>query len=130
MTSIALPIVFAADGASVGGETLLTDAGASVLVFASCAAAVGIELRGAYLAGEGNRSLLVAESSVIGDEPAVMRSRSLHIPEEAITYQRRLLLYDHLQAFQDLADRAGRRLGVDGLDAAALVLDPHLRIES
>lgn len=130
MTSIALPIVFAADGASVGGETLLTEAGASVLVLASCSAALGIELRGAYLAGEGNRSLLVAESSVIGPERAGMRSRSLHVAEEAITFQRRLLLYDHLQAFQDLGHRAGHRLGVDGLDAAALVLDPHLRIES
>ncbi|MGD9737321.1 MAG: hypothetical protein AB7V58_17190 [Solirubrobacterales bacterium] len=130
MTSIALPIIFASDGAAVGGETLLTEAGASVLVLASCSAALGIELRGAYLAGEGNHSLLVAESSVIGAQRAGLRSRSLEIAAEAITFERRLLLYDHLHAFQDLADRAGHRLSVDGLDAAASVLDPHLRIES
>jgi len=128
MTSISLPIVFAADGVSVGGETLLTEAGASVIVFASCSAALGIELRGAYLTGEGNPSLLVAESSVREGARAELRSRWLEIGEETMTFDRRLLLYDHLHAFQDLADRAGKRLGVDGLDAAAAVLDPHLRI--
>jgi len=129
MTSISLPIAFSVDGVAVGGETLLTEAGASVLVFASCSAALGIELRGAYLAGEDSPSLLVAESGVIGGDPAELGSRLLGGGEDALTYERRRLLYDHLQAFQDLADRAGHRLCVDGVDDAVAILDPHLRIE-
>jgi len=129
MAPIPLPISFVADGAAIGGETLVTEAGASVLVFTSTSAALGIELRGSYLEGEGSASVLVAESAVRGGEPAALGSRSLDVGEEALTFERRLLLYDHLQALQDLAERAGHRLGVDGIDAAAAALDPFQRID-
>lgn len=130
MARIMLPITFSADGAAVGCETLVTEAGASVLVFTSTSAVLGIELRSAYLEGEQNASVLVAASGVIGGEPAELRSRLLAVGEGALTTERRQLLYDHLQALQDLADRAGHQLGFDGLDAAAGNLDPHLRIGS
>lgn len=129
MAPVPLPITFLADGMSVGGETLVTEAGASVLVFTSTSAALGIEVRGAYLEGEGSASVLVAESAVIGGGPAALGSRSLKVGNEALTFERRLLLYDHLQALQDLASRAGYRLGVDGVDAAATALDPFQRID-
>lgn len=125
-----LPIAFSAGGAPIGGETLVTEAGASVLVFTSASAALGIELRSAYLEGERNASVLVADSGVIGGQAAELGSRLLALGEEALTYERRLLLYDHLQALQDLADRVGHRLAFDGLDEAARVLDPHQSIGS
>jgi hypothetical protein len=130
MARTALPITFSADGLPVGGETLVTEAGASVLVFTSASAALGIELRSAYLEGERSTSVLIADSGVIGGERAELRSRLLAVGEAALTTERRRLLYDHLQALQDLADRAGHRLAFDGLDAAAGYLDPHLRIRS
>lgn len=130
MARTALPITFSADGLPVGGETLVTEAGASVLVFTSVSAALGIELRSAYLEGERSASVLIADSGVIGGERAELRSRLLAVGEGALTTERRRLLYDHLQALQDLADRAGHRLGFDGLDAAAGDLDPHLRSRS
>jgi hypothetical protein len=74
--------------------------------------------------------VLIADSGVIGGERAELRSRLLAVGEGALTTERRRLLYDHLQALQDLADRAGYRLGFDGLAAAAGDLDPHLRIRS
>jgi hypothetical protein len=125
-----LPITFAAAGVPVGGETLVSEAGASVLVFTSASAALGIELRSAYLEGEGRKSVLVADSGVVVGGPAELRSRLLALGEGALTHERRSLLYDHLQALQDLAERADHRLGFGGLDAAAGELDPHLRIDS
>lgn len=128
MARISLPIRFSAEGTAVGGETLVTEAGASVLVFTSSSAAVGIELRSAYLEGERTGSVLVAESRLIGGDPAELRSRMLPLGGGALATDRRLLLFDHLSSLQDLAHRAGHHLGFDGLDAAACDLDPHLRI--
>ncbi|HET7445366.1 MAG TPA: hypothetical protein VFJ57_11970 [Solirubrobacterales bacterium] len=128
MARIVLPITFAADGLPVGGEALVSEAGPSVLVFTSASASLGIELRSAYLEGERSASVLVAESGVIGGEPAELRSRLLRVGESALTFERRALLYDHLQALQDLAERAGHQLALGGVDAAAGELDPHLRI--
>jgi hypothetical protein len=125
-----LPINFTLDGAPVGGETLFTAAGASVLVFTSTSAGLGIGLRSAYLEGERSASLLVAESGVIGGKSATLGSRFLAAGTDTLTAERRRVLYDHLQALQDLAERAGHRLGFDGVDAAADDLDPHLRIGS
>jgi hypothetical protein len=130
MVRAVLPITFAVDGVPVGGETLLAEAGASVLVFTSSSAALGIELRSAYLEGERCASVLVADSGVVGGGSAELRSRLLPAGEGALTFERRALLYDHLQGLQDLAERAGHRLGFGGLDEAAGALDPHLRIGS
>ncbi len=130
MALTALPITFTVDGTPIGGETLISEAGASVLVFTSTSAALGIELRSAYLEGEQSASVLVAESGVIGGEAAELRSRLLRVGEGALTFERRRLLYDHLQALQDLAARAGCRLGFDRLNGAVRALDPHLRIGS
>lgn len=130
MALTALPITFTVDGTPIGGETLISEAGASVLVFTSSSAALGIELRSAYLEGEQSASVLVAESGVMGGEAAELRSRLLGVGEGALTFGRRRLLYDHLQALQDLAARAGCRLAFEGLDAAARALDPHLQIGS
>lgn len=130
MVRTALPITFAVDDVPVGGETLISEAGASVLVFTSASAALGIELRSAYLEGERSAAVLVADSGVIGGGAAELRSRLLPLGEGALTFERRVLLYDHLHALQDLAGRAGHRLGFGGLDAAATELDPHQRIVS
>jgi hypothetical protein len=86
MTRYSLPIRFSVDGSPVGGETLVTEAGASVVVLASTSAALGIELRSAYLEGERNASVLVADSGVIGGEPAELSSRLLDAGEEPMTY--------------------------------------------
>jgi hypothetical protein len=130
MARTALPLTFSVDGVPIGGETLVAEAGASVLVFTSTSATLGIELRSVYLDGERTSSVLVGESGVTGGERAQLGSRLLALAEGTLTSERRRLLYDHLQAFQDLADRAGHRLGFDGVDAAAGSLDPHLRIGS
>ena len=130
MARTTLPISFSADGAPVSGETLASEACASVLVFTSTSAALGIELRSAYLEGERTESVLVAESGVLGGEQAQMGSRLLAVGEGVLTSERRRLLYDHLGALQDLADQAGHTLGFDGLDAASGDLDPHLRTGS
>lgn len=118
-----LPIAYRLGRRLVSGETTCLDAGGSVFVLTSCSAELGLELRGAYLAGERRGELLVAESGVLGGEPAQLSSRSLTDTEEAIVYQRRRLLYDHLVAVQDLAARGGMALAVDVPDAAVAALD-------
>jgi hypothetical protein len=119
-----LPISFTLEGRSLGGETLYTDAGAQVLVLTSCSAELGIELRSAYLGGEGCEELLVAESAVLDTDPAAFFTRRLESAAGAHTYERRRLLYDHLQRLQDLARGVGWELGFEGVDTAAAVLDP------
>jgi hypothetical protein len=119
-----LPIRFSLDGRPLTGETLHVDAGANVLVLTSCSAELGIELRSAYLGGEGREELLVAESAVLGAGPAELTTRRLEAAGDAHTYERRRLLYDHLQRLQDLARDAGRSLAFEGVDAAAAQLDP------
>jgi hypothetical protein len=120
-----LPLTFRVDGHSVGGETLFVEAGAAVLVFTSCCAGLGIELRSAYLDGGRGGEVLVAESAVLAGDAAELKSRRLEDVEEVLTYQRRRLLYDHLQALQDLAALAGLSLAFDRIEAAAAVLDPR-----
>lgn len=119
-----LPLRFLIDGRPVGGETLHSDAGAAVLVLTSCSAELGLELRSAYLAGEGRDEVLVAESAVIGSGEAELASRCVDQPEGALVYRRRHLLYDHLQRLQDLALAGGRDLAFEGVDQAATQLDP------
>lgn len=129
MARTALPIAFSVEGELVRGETLYTDAGAFVLVLTSSSAALGIELRSAYLEGERSAEVLVAESAVVGAQPAELRPRLVWVGEGALTDRRRALLYDHLQALQDLAAQAGHGLGIDGLDLAAALLDPHTQTD-
>ncbi len=119
-----LPLRFLIDGRPVGGQTLHCDAGAAVLVLTSCSADLGLELRSAYLAGEGRDEVLVAESAIVGAGDAELDSRILAQPAEALVYLRRHLLYDHLQRLQDLAQAAGWKLAVEGTDDAAAQLDP------
>ena len=125
MPRTALPIRFSLDGRPLAGETLHVDAGAQVLVLTSCSAeALGIELRSAYLGAEGREELLVAESAVLGSSPAEFSTRRLEVAGDSHTYERRRLLYDHLQRLQDLAQAGGRALAFEGVDAAAAQLDP------
>jgi hypothetical protein len=121
----ALPIRFSLDGRPLAGETLGLDAGAQILVLTSCSAELGIELRSAYLGGEGAGELLVAESGVLGAGPAELTTRRLESADaDTHTYERRLLLYDHLQRLQDLARGGGWALAFEGVDSAAAQLDP------
>jgi len=85
---------------------------------------MGLELRSAYLAGEGRDEVLVAESAIVGAGEAELESRTLAQPAEALVYLRRHLLYDHLQRLQDLAQGAGFELAVEGIDDATAQLDP------
>lgn len=124
MARSALPIRFSLDGRRLAGETLYLDAGANVLVLTSCSAELGIELRSAYLAGEGLDELLVAESAVVGAGPAELSTRRLEDAGDVHVDQRRRLLYDHLQRLQDLASEIGLALAFDGVAAAASRLDP------
>jgi hypothetical protein len=119
-----LPIRFSLDGRLLAGETLHIDAGAQVLVLTSCSAELGIELRSAYLGAEGREELLVAESAVLGSGPAELSTRRLEAAGDSHTYERRLLLYDHLQRLQDLARAGGSALAFEGVDSAAAQLDP------
>lgn len=119
-----LPLRFLIDGRPVDGETLHCDAGAAVLVLTSCSAELGLELRSAYLAGEGRDEVLVAESAIVGTGEAELDSRILAQPAEALVYVRRHLLYDHLQRLQDLAQAGGWELAIEGIDEAASQLDP------
>jgi len=121
---ISLPLRFFASGRQAGGETLHSDAGAAVLVLTSCSAELGLELRSAYLAGEGRDEVLVAESAVIGSGEAELASRCVDQPEGALVYRRRHLLYDHLQRLQDLALTGGWDLAFEGVGDAAAQLDP------
>lgn len=107
----------------MSGEVLHIDAGAQVLVLTSCSAELGIELRSAYMGGEGREQLLVAESAVLGAGPAEFSTRYLEGAIDAQTYERRRLLYDHLQRLQDLALAGGWSLVCEGVDAAAARLD-------
>jgi hypothetical protein len=120
-----LPISFRVPGRSVGGETLYVEAGAAVLVIISCSAELGLELRGAYLDGGVSGEILVAESAILRWGSADLKSRYLQDARDTHTFQRRRLLYDHLQALQDLAALADVRLAFDGVEAAAAALDPH-----
>lgn len=118
-----LPISFALAGRRLGGETLYAELGVHVTVLTSCCAELGIELRSAYLSGEGRGELLVAESAVLGTGPAEVATRTLERPSDARA-ERRPLLYDHLQRLQDLAREAGWALAVEGVDAAVTRIDP------
>jgi len=118
-----LPIRFSLNGRPLAGETLCIEAGATVLVLTSCSAELGIELRSAYLGGEGCSEALVAESAVLASGPVELLTRRL-ATADAHTDQHRHLLYDHLQRLQDLAERAGHALAFEGLDASASHLDP------
>ena len=124
MSRAALPIRFSVDSRPLTGETLYLDAGADVLVLTSCSAELGLELRSAYLAGEGRDELLVAESAVLGTGPAELSTRRLEAAGDAHVNERRRLLYDHLQRLQDLAARIDLGLAVENVDAAAARLDP------
>ena len=119
-----LPIRFLADDRPAGGETLHLDAGAQVLVLTSCSAELGIELRSAYLGGEGRDEVLVAESAVLGAGPAELCTRHPEAAPNAHVNDRRHLLFDHLQRLQDLAAQVGLALAFDGVDVAASRLDP------
>jgi hypothetical protein len=125
-----LPIRFRLDGRPLSGETRCLDAGAAVLVLTSCSAELGIELRSAYLAGEGSAELLVAESAVLGAGPSELSTRRLDDEAESHTHQRRRLLYDHLGRLQDLARECDRDLAFEGTGAAAAQLDPHAPLAS
>lgn len=118
-----LPITYRLGQRRVSGTTTYADVGASVLVLTSCSAELGLELRSVYLAGERRGKVLVAASGLLGTEPAQLFSRLIADPGEALVYERRRLLYDHLQALQDLAVRGGLELAVDGVDAAVAALD-------
>lgn len=123
-----LPLSYRIGERRVDGETLWLDAGASVFVLTTCLADLGLELRGAYLGAERSDEVLVAESGVLGAEPAELVSRRLAEAPTALAEQRRRLLYDHLHAVQDLALRGGWSLGFEGLRATAAALDPHCAI--
>jgi len=124
MPRTTLPLSFLVDDRPIGGETLHCDAGAAVLVLTSCSAELGLELRSAYLAGEGRDQILVAESAVVGAGEAELGSRLVAQPAEALVYRRRHLLYDHLQRLQDLALTRGFELRFEGVDDAVAQLDP------
>lgn len=94
------------------------------MVLTSCSAELGIELRSAYLGGEGRDEVLVAESAVVGAAPAELSSRSLADAAGALADERRRLLYDHLQRLQDLALADDRPLSFVGVAEAAAGLDP------
>jgi len=118
-----LPIRFSLEGRPLAGETLYLDAGAQVLALTSCSSELGIELRSAYLGGEGCDELLVAESAVLGAGPAELSTRRLEGEPEAHSNERRRLLYDHLQRLQDLAEQIDLALAFEGVDVAASRLD-------
>ncbi len=108
----------------VAGETLCLDAGAMVLVLTSCSAQLGIELRSAYVGGEGSEEVAVAESAVHGGGPAALRNRILTVGGDALLDRRRVLLYDHLQVVQDLAEaEGGWNLGFEGIERALAALE-------
>jgi hypothetical protein len=119
-----LPIRFQADGDYVDGETLHCDAGAAVLVLTSCSAGLGLELRSAYIDGEGAGEVLAAESALAGSEQIELGSRRIPKSADALVYRRRHLLYDHLQRLQDLALHLDHELSFEGIDEAAAALDP------
>jgi hypothetical protein len=123
-----LPLSYRIGKRRIQGETLYLDAGASVLVLTSCFADLGLELRGAYLSAERSDRLLVAESAVLGGEPAELCSRRLDMRELARDEQRRHPLYDHLYSLQDLAARGGSALRFEGVEAAVAELDPHCSV--
>lgn len=130
MSRAHLPLSYRVDERQIGGETLHLDAGDSVFVLTSCIADLGLELRNAYLAVERIDRVLVSESAVLGGSPTQLRSRWLLEAEDVLYEQRRRLLYDHLQALQDLAAGGGWQLRVEGVEAAAVVLDPHAPISA
>jgi hypothetical protein len=99
------------------------------LALTSCSAELGLGLRSAYLDGGGSGEILVAEVAVLGGACAELSSRRLEGVKEVFTYERRRLLYDHLQALQNLAARADVRLAF-GIEASVAVLDPYSRFIS
>jgi hypothetical protein len=124
MLRMPLPLCFMVGEREVSGETLHCDASASILILTSCSAQLGLELRSAYLSGEGRGEILVAESAVLGVEPAELGSRLLDEAGGALIDERRRLLYDHLQRLQDLAHGGGWALSFNGVEDAAAKLDP------
>ena len=109
----------------VAGETLAVGAGPQVFVLTSCSAALGLELRSAYLGAERGDQVLVAESAVVLGAPGAHFSRYIEQPEEAFLDERRRLLYDHLQRLQELALEIGLELAFAGIDRASTTIDAN-----
>src|ERR1700733_4422916 len=119
-----LPLRFLLGDRRVNGGTLHCDAGASLTVLPSCSAELGLELRSAYLAGEGREEVLVAESAVAGAGPAERGWRLLADAAGALVDDRCRLLYDHLQRLQDLALEGGKAISFEGGGEGAALWDP------
>ena len=125
MGRIELPLQFRLCGHNVSGVTLYADEADRVLVLASSSADLRIELRSAYLGGDDNPQVLVAEASTLPGEPTQLTHRALEDAAEVLVYERRRALYDHLQRLQELVAAASYgELEVTGVDKAVSELDP------
>ena len=123
------PSARSASPSTAACETLHADAGAQVLVLTSCSAELGIELRSAYLGGEGREELLVAESAVLGAGPAEFCTRRLEAPAAIPTpTSAAASSTTTCSASRTSPAPRGWALAFEGVDAAAAQLDPLLAL--
>src|SRR5215207_4837888 len=120
-----LPIRFHLEGRPVGGEVLALRGGPRILVLTTNCAHLDLSLHASYVGDDRLDVILVSEAAEMGDSGPELYRRELADAAGTFTYQRRRLLYDHLQRVQGFAFEYGYvELQIDGVDAAAGELDP------
>ena len=120
-----LPLRFVADGRDVNAVTVFADGADQLLVLATTSPDLLIELRSVYIGGDGTDEVLVSEAATGPEGPTIFATRRLGSSAGILVFERRRVLYDHLQRLQELAAEAHTSgLEVRDLDAAAAMIDP------
>lgn len=109
------------EGRSLKSETLLTAAGAHVLVLSTSIGELGATLHSTYVGHVGTDTLVT--HLMLGEE-ARSFSRTHEHHDMPVAYARRLCLYDHLHELRvALADEGHPGLQVDVLEEALALVD-------
>lgn len=125
MARTALPLSFADGDRELGGEVLVAEVGPSIVAFTTSCAALGLSLAAAYVGHDEADELLVAEALTVGSGAPELLERRVRVDGGTLTYERRRMLYEHVQRVQGLCfEHLGCQLQIRGLDRAARELDP------
>jgi hypothetical protein len=125
-----LPLRFTIVGSSepIPVETIAYDAGDNNLTLTSIDPDRGLHLRSGFDYEEGRATIAVADNWRLrgrrGQPEFRLLEDALSVDAEAL---RRSCLYDHVARFVDFAGLTGTALAVDGVDRAAIEINPSAR---
>jgi hypothetical protein len=125
-----LPLRFLIAGGTkqIGVETIAYDGGDNNLTLTTIEPDRGLHLRSGFDYEEGRATIAVADNwrqrGRRGQPEFRLLEDALSVDAEAL---RRSCLYDHVARFVDFAALAGTALAVDGVDRAAIEINPSVR---